>query len=172
MLSSKLTLIALAAVAQIGILSSMIVVDTLPYQLGETIRLKVIPVDPRDLFRGDYVVLGYEFSNLHENKVTGLDKSGSYYWDHAGQPVYVLLEKDADDDVWKPQEISINQPSTGTYLRGQIDNRGQVDCGIGAYFVQEGEGLEIERAIREDQNAVAEVAVWNGQAKLKRVIID
>lgn len=172
MLSSKLALIALAAAAQVGILCTMIVVDSLPYQLGETIRLKVIPVDPRDMFRGDYVVLGYEFSNLHENEVTGLEKSGGYYWDHAGQPVYVLLEKDADDDVWRPQEISANRPSTGTYLRGQIDRLGRVDCGIGAYFVQEGEGRQIEQAIREDQNAVAEVAVWNGQAKLKRVIID
>jgi uncharacterized membrane-anchored protein len=170
MLRNKLALVALAAAAQIGILSTMIVADSLPYQFGETIRLKVVPVDPRDMFRGDYVVLGYEFSNLRDKKVSGLTDTNGTYCDHAGQPVYVLLVKDKDDDVWKPQEISVNRPSTGTYLRGQINGQGQIDCGIDAYFVQEGEGLQIEQAIREDKNAVAEVAVWNGQAKLKRVI--
>ena len=31
---------------------------------GETIRLRTVPVDPRDLLRGDYVILGYEISRI------------------------------------------------------------------------------------------------------------
>lgn len=29
---------------------------------GQTVMLKIIPVDPRNLFRGDYVILSYGFS--------------------------------------------------------------------------------------------------------------
>jgi uncharacterized membrane-anchored protein len=33
-------------------------------ETGEKIMLRVEPVDPRDLFRGDYVSLSYEISSL------------------------------------------------------------------------------------------------------------
>ncbi|MFA6177031.1 MAG: GDYXXLXY domain-containing protein, partial [Phycisphaerae bacterium] len=31
---------------------------------GKTIYLRTVPIDPRDLFRGDYVRLQYEISNI------------------------------------------------------------------------------------------------------------
>jgi len=34
-------------------------------QTGEEVLLKTTPVDPRDLFRGDYVILNYEISRLN-----------------------------------------------------------------------------------------------------------
>ena len=47
---------------QMVVLGSMIARSTWTLITGETILLHVIPVDPRDLFRGDYVILAYDFT--------------------------------------------------------------------------------------------------------------
>ena len=36
----------------------------MPLWTGEPILLRVVPVDPRDMFRGDYVALSYDFSRI------------------------------------------------------------------------------------------------------------
>ena len=41
---------------------AMMVRPLMTLTTGETILLRVVPVDPRDLFRGDYVILSYEIS--------------------------------------------------------------------------------------------------------------
>src|SRR6185437_13702730 len=54
---------------------------------GDEIKLKTVPVDPRDLLYGDYVTLGYEISRLEPALWKGgeeLPKTGSR--------VYVLLK--------------------------------------------------------------------------------
>jgi len=35
---------------------------------GPTVWLRTAPIDPRDLFRGDYVTLGYEISTIPAEK--------------------------------------------------------------------------------------------------------
>jgi uncharacterized membrane-anchored protein len=71
-------------------------------------------------------------------------------------------------------KASIHQPQEGTYLRGRYtgDYRQPVQFGIEAYYVQEGQGLELERLQRANQlSAEIAVAPW-GQAKLRRVIAE
>ncbi|WP_254512979.1 GDYXXLXY domain-containing protein [Anatilimnocola floriformis] len=165
---SKLVLIGLVAFGQISLLGGMIAIDSLPYRLGETVRLKVIPVDPRDMFRGDYSILGYDFTNLDRRKIVGLDKSDDY-WRDAGREVFIVLEK-SDGDLWTTKEVTTQRPSGGTYLQGTL-NYGRVECGIEAYFVQEGRGRAIDDAVRAGKQVTAEVAVWQGKAKLKEVKI-
>ncbi len=167
---SKLVLVGVVALAQMGVLGSMIVVDSLPYALGETIRLKVMPVDPRDMFRGDYSILSYDFTRLDQRKVVGLDGDNKHYWDHRGREVFIVLEKDAERDVWTTKEITTTRPSSGTYLTGVL-NGWRVDCGIEAYYVQEGRGRQIDEAVRGGREVEAEVAVWQGKAKLKQVLV-
>lgn len=48
----------------IAILVTMLVLHAWPIWAGRPVYLKVVPVDPRDLFRGDYVVLGYDLNRL------------------------------------------------------------------------------------------------------------
>jgi uncharacterized membrane-anchored protein len=48
----------------LGVLSGMLVLHAWPLWTGEPIYLRVRPVDPRDLFRGDYVTLGYDVDTL------------------------------------------------------------------------------------------------------------
>ncbi|WP_425614842.1 GDYXXLXY domain-containing protein [Anatilimnocola sp. NA78] len=167
---SKLVLVALTAVAQVGILAGMIFVDSLPLRFGETVRLKVAPVDPRDFFRGDYVILSYDFSQLEPNTIRGLSDS-EYQWND-GRDVYVSLKPAPDGQYWIMQKASAEQPKSGTWIRGTLRGWNRVDAGIGAYFVQEGEGLKIEQAIRDRRPVFADVAVWKGTARLKKVVVE
>ena len=52
------------ALAQIGFLGWIIAGRAAILRDGQEILLKVEPVDPRDLLRGDYVRLGYEISRI------------------------------------------------------------------------------------------------------------
>jgi uncharacterized membrane-anchored protein len=167
---SKLILVGIVAIAQVGFLGGMIVVDSLPYMLGETVRLKVMPVDPRDMFRGDYSILSYDFTSVGQSKITGLQRDNDYYWADAARDVYIKLEKNPESDVWTTKEITITRPSSGTYLQGVL-NGWRIDCGIEAYFVQEGQGRRIDEAVRGGKQVEAEVAVWQGKAKLKQVLV-
>ncbi len=45
-------------------LVGMIAAESTPLLFGETITLRVRPVDPRDLFRGDYVILNYDINQM------------------------------------------------------------------------------------------------------------
>ena len=53
---------------------------------GAEVRLKTVPVDPRDLFRGDYVVLGYPIS------VVEAEQGAEPY--RSGETVFVTLGRD------------------------------------------------------------------------------
>jgi uncharacterized membrane-anchored protein len=64
MLSSNAARSVAAGVLSVGVLAGMLVLHAWPLWTGESIYLKVRPVDPRDLFRGDYVTLGYDVDNL------------------------------------------------------------------------------------------------------------
>ena len=45
---------------------------------GKEVLLKTVPVDPRDLFRGDYVVLRYDISTIDlETVSTDIQQKGS-----------------------------------------------------------------------------------------------
>jgi len=58
--SHELPLIIGAIILQLIVLVGMIAMRLTPLLTGQTILLRVVPVDPRDIFRGDYVTLAYE----------------------------------------------------------------------------------------------------------------
>lgn len=162
-----------AAIAQVVLLGGMILIESLPLLIGERVILKVTPIDPRDFFRGDYVILNYEFNRLQitqdpgDNSVNDAELISS-----SDRAVYVPLERDADGRHWRGTTAKLSKPSGVKYLRGRItgDYRQRLQFGIEAYYVQEGKGLELEK-IRNSRNLSAEVAIapW-GQAKLVRLI--
>ena len=163
-------LVAGVAGVQVAILLLMIVLDGLPLLLGERVKLDVIPVDPRDLFRGDYVVLNYDFTRIEPHQIEGLplpENRWDWYSDVSGRDVYVSLKQEGDHA--EVAGISVNRPAGGSYLRGRMQSPYRVECGIEAYYVQEGEGLRLENLIRS-RSIQAEVALWHGQAKLVRLV--
>ena len=131
---------------------------------GKTVVLQTAPVDPRDLFRGDYIVLRYEISTL--------DRVPGYWQINEGDKIYVKLEK--QDDVWDAVQVSKSEPDNWYYfITGEVkdvwDRTILVEYGIEAYFVPEGEGREIERA---DDLKVRISINKSGKAIIKNLIVD
>jgi len=162
-----------AAGLQVAVLVAMIAVRAMPLVFGDTILLRVVPVDPRDLFRGDYVILSYDFSRRSPQGIEGLSQAGDSRdkaWQ--GRTVYVSLVPDADGRYWRADKVSISRPTSGRYIRGRIADSGQLEFGIEAYYVQEGTGREYEQAIRS-RRLLAEVALTSdGMAALRGLRIE
>ena len=162
----------LAVGLQVVVLGAMIVERATPLVTGDTLLLRVVPVDPRDLFRGDYVILSYDFSRVASGKIEGLPLSRSNTDEWQGQSVYVSLVPEPDGRHWRADKFSTVRPSSGKYLRGTLTGWNRIECGIESYYVQEGTGRAYERAIRS-QKLSAEVAVTsNGQATLRALKIE
>ncbi len=139
------------------------------YQLkhGEEIVLKTVPVDPRDILRGDYVVLRYEISTARRG---GAD--APYYF-RPNQVVYVALEDEGGE--WRVAGAGFEPPGEGLYLRGRIrsatPDQLQIDYGIESFFVPEGEGKKYEEARNRDRLWAVVSVSPHGNAYLKRLEI-
>ncbi|MFC1597078.1 GDYXXLXY domain-containing protein [Planctomycetota bacterium] len=168
----ELFILVLAVGLQVVVLGGMIVWEATPLVTGDTILLRVVPVDPRDLFRGDYVILSYDFSRARPGSIAGLPQSRRNGRDWQGRTVYVSLALESDGRHWRADRYSTTRPSSGKYLRGTITGYHRISCGIESYYVQEGTGREYEQAIR-NRKLSAEVAVTSdGQATLKALRIE
>ena len=78
---------------------------------GQEVRLEIVPVDPRDLFRGDYVVLGYRIGTVDLPK----DTESSF---SRGQKVFVTLRLDANNKT-RAVAISAERPAvSGSNIGG------------------------------------------------------
>jgi uncharacterized membrane-anchored protein len=172
--------VVIAFVLQIGLLGWIIADRANLLRSGQEIRLAVVPIDPHDLFRGDFVTLRYDISTLHNNTLAGDD---DFTWQ---DPVYVALVQDAAG-AWSASAITHTPPADGIYLAGTIDGvddesgtcAGATACqqydvayNLEQFFVPEGTGRELE-TLRNDQKLAVDVAVGsNGRAALKRLLVD
>lgn len=174
-LKSRERAVLLAAAGfQVVVLLAMIALRAIPLLLGDAILVRVVPVDPRDLFRGDYVILSYEFSRLPPEGIEGLsqdlNRGNASEWQ--GRTVYVSLAPEPDGKHWRAVKTSIHPPTSGKYIRGKITGPGRLEYGIEAYYLQEGRGYEYEQAVR-DRRLTAEIAVTSdGQAVLRGLRVE
>jgi uncharacterized membrane-anchored protein len=168
----RFILLATAAF-QVLLLLSMIGLHLAPHVYGETILVRVVPVDPRDLFRGDYVILSYDFNRVPPGGIEGLPApawKNDREWQ--GSTVYVTLVPEPDGKHWRADTFSVHRPAGGKYLRGQLTGHGRIEYGIESYYVQEGKGRAYEQAIR-NRRLSAEIAVTaDGQAGLRGLRIE
>ena len=151
---------------------------------GTEIRLRTVPVDPRDLFRGDYVILNYEITTVRPAAGQGEFKRG--------EAVHVLLRPGPDGLAQavagykdRPQAANDETVILGrvTSVRAcALDAEGRTDCkqgndwlrvayGLESYFVPQGTGRAIETTDRQRIEIVAAVSS-SGQAAIKRLLID
>ena len=151
---------------------------------GTEVRLKTVPVDPRDLFRGDYVVLGYPISTVE----IGQDGPRPY---RPGETVFVTLGRD-EQGFARALGVSREWPTGGdavviagrvasvggcaTNANGEFDcsgsrNRLRIAYGLESYFVPQGEGKAIETTEKTRIEVVAAVSS-SGDAAIKRLLID
>ena len=169
-----------AFVLQIALLGWIVVDRAMLLQNGREIRLAVVPVDPRDLFRGDYVILSYDISRIDTREASA---APDINW---GDTVYVTIEDGAEG--WQATAIGREAPDSGTFLRGTVasvsnDSGGDcppilgcqtydVDYNLEQFFVPEGTGREIEN-LRNDQRVSVDIALADdGRAALKRLVVD
>lgn len=156
--------IVLAVAFQLLILAAIAGARQWTLATGTEVMLETVPVDPRDLFRGDYVTLNYRISTLNRQQLGSSDEFVP------GQTVYVGLEK--REKYWEAVSLG-RRPPTGTFLRGTVVSRAEtsmrVSYGIESYFVPEGTGRRIER-IREPLS-VEVVVGRDGSAVIRRIFI-
>ncbi len=140
---------------------------------GREVFLKTEPVDPRDLFRGDYVVLNYEISSLDFVKLGG-ESQGEFI---RGEDIYVEL--DPKSKCASPLGIYRSKPNAELYIKGKIrrisddvitDPIITVEYGIENYFVPEGTGRDIENLGGNDLVVRASVDKF-GTAAIKAISI-
>lgn len=147
---------------------------------GREVVLEVIPVDPRSLFRGDYVVLGYDISRYTLPPGTKPPKRNS--------PFYVTLKKGAGE-TWQAVAGGTEPPQTiqpdEVVIQGRVDyttlatseNKQEpvvvgVRYGIESFFVPEGTGRELEQMVG-DKKISAMIAIdADGQAAIKGLMSD
>ena len=77
----------LAALLLCGLIFAIVFQRAEILRNGQEVRLEVVPVDPRDLFRGDYVVLDYRIASVDLPK----DATDAF---RRGQKVFVTLRPD------------------------------------------------------------------------------
>jgi len=152
--------LAAAVVFQIFILVAMILGRTVPYMGAQTVLLRVQPVDPRDMFRGDYLTLGYDISRT---------PAGKY---EPGRSVYVALVPEGGGRHYRAGEFLAEPPAAGVFIRGTAQDHGRATYGIESFYVQEGTGHDYEDAVR-NHRLWAEVALdGRGTPALQRLIIE
>ncbi len=166
--------LALGVGLQLAVLGGMIAMRVAILITGEVYFVRVQPVDPRDLMRGDYVILSYEFSRLpsdHRVDFINMNRQGMFPEKLRGQPIYVTLAPEMDGKHWHATRFSMRKPDQGPFLMGTMTEFGQVSFGIEQYFVQEGKGLQYEASMRSGQLSAEISLTREGKAAVRKLHI-
>ena len=174
-------LLSLLVAVQVLVLTGMLLSQYAISWFGKEIELKTAPVDPRDIFYGDYVILNYEISRL-PLAMSDRDKL------NRGDSVYVLLRPSASDRrLYEAAGISTDKPKTEgdeVYIKARVqyvwengaNEEVQLQYGLERYYVPEGTGMEWERRWNEQFQEQGDklrvrvtVAPW-GRAKVEELI--
>ena len=141
---------------QMAVLLAMIGAKEVDLRTGTEVVLETVPVDPRSLFQGDYVILRYEIG------VSGRNGSLPEGWQDPirhGQGTVVYVQLREAGDHWVAEGYNSTREGAGPVaIRGEMTHGGWLDFGIGTYFVPEGTGRPIERA----QDVKVKVVVGSG----------
>lgn len=140
--------VAVQAVIPLG----MVGLQEQRYSGADQVLLVVEPVDPHDVFRGEYVQLSYDISRLRAPAGT----------------VYVPLYRTGT--TWTGSLATTSKP-TGTFIRGNSDGSGRITFGIETFYVPEGRAREYERAMF-DHRLLARVALRSdGRARVEELVV-
>jgi uncharacterized membrane-anchored protein len=137
---------------------------------GQTILLETERVDPRDLLRGDYLILNYKICNVPTNLFSppvGKDLP-------AGTKVFIALKPEGEFFAVAQASTKEFQPAPGellvtghsTWARWNRTNAVHVEYGLEKYFVREGTGNP------RGKLTVQAVVSSSGRASIKQVFLD
>jgi uncharacterized membrane-anchored protein len=166
----KLKLLILVLALQSAWLLGTVAVQEHALANGKVILLETRRVDPRDLLRGDYLMLNYKVSDVPVNLFSPPVKKDLPY----GTKVFVALAP-GTNRFYEVTRASTNEfaPAAGEILlRGKTDERWwstnsiHVEYGIENYFVAEGTGNPVGKL------TVQAVVSASGHPKIKEVFVD
>jgi uncharacterized membrane-anchored protein len=154
--------------AQTALLLGLILQQELRLAAPVTVLLETAPVDPRDLLRGDYVILNYKISTLR-NDLWDTRPSGSLNQ----LPVFISLEQRGE--FHEAVQLSATRPTPQPgriVLTGRIRDIGnasaRIEYGLERYYVKEGTGnprgkLTVEVAVSLDGESVIKQVFLDGK---------
>lgn len=161
------------------ILVGLTATPLLTLMFGQEITIKTRPVDPRDVFRGDHVILSYEINEIPIDKAPAVFKTADQWEQFRQVPLYVVLKKEGA--FYTVDSAVFERPAEGIYLRAwfqqpvwsqtvvysepQNISGIQVTYNLDQYFVPENTGTTLEELARKGQ-LTAWVKVWNGYSSL------
>ncbi|WP_075288904.1 GDYXXLXY domain-containing protein [Pararhizobium arenae] len=168
------------AALQTGVIGYMIESRASILRSGRDVVLKTVPVDPRDLLRGDYVVLSYEISSIPADKFVDkppteetdaqvsvrLSQGGDGFW-HVAEAAFGTLPQRDDGTV-----VARSQPFYFYPQTGNIEAPLSVEYGIERYYVPEGEGKPLEEARNADALSVTARVDESGRMQIRTISID
>ena len=140
---------------------------------GRTVYLRTAPIDPRDVFRGDYVRLDYEAGHIPGSLMADSLKKRISDPGNAGRrplKIYAVLKEDGG--LGELERVTDAVPGGGLFIRGRLEEYGpggpvRARYGIEAFFVEQKKGLDLERGRNVEGIQVPlemEVAVGRGGA--------
>jgi uncharacterized membrane-anchored protein len=192
---SRSTRTLIGGVVCLAILGGMMVGHAWPLWAGRTVLLRTRPVDPRDLFRGEFVRLDTPATRLflvREGRTTPpgyLPVRGLGAWarrpggpdaplPRRGEAVFVQLERREATGEYEAASINDDLVAGAINLRGRIrrsssDGTVHVDYGLDAFYMQEGTARPVEHALVEGRHVQMEVAVASsGRARIRMLLVD
>lgn len=169
----------IAAALQTAALGYMVESRASILRNGKEVLLKTVPVDPRDLLRGDYVILSYDISSLPPELFKGgLPKAPQEV------TVFVRLAKQPDG-FWSASEASFtelapadesvvlqSQPFTYYPSSSEIPSPINVAYGIERFYVPEGEGRVLEQARNAEALSVNVRVNDAGRAQIRQIAVE
>jgi uncharacterized membrane-anchored protein len=172
---------------QLAVIAGMLLKAMLPLWTGKEIELRVTPRDPRDIFRGDYVALTYEFSRVNLDSLPNdIPEDAEFFY---GDVLFVELKPSRG--YYVPAGVWMSPPQNDvTFLKAiveynvlsrQFSGGGQIldlKCGIESYFTDRETARKMEEQLRnrvftEGEEApsisVTVMVAPGGEARIKRV---
>lgn len=170
----KATLLCLVLALQLAWVLATVTTQEVRLRYAPTVLLETVPVDPRDLLRGDFVILSYKISRVSR----GLFQPPLASTPPPGTRVYVTLEQHDRFHEVAAASLTPPAPTPGTViLSGTVEaNRWQaadatepirLGYGIERYYVAEGTGnprgkLTVEIAIGRSHAATIREVFLDG----------
>ncbi|RWN66326.1 MAG: hypothetical protein EOR99_16265 [Mesorhizobium sp.] len=167
------------ALVQIGFLSWTIAGRAAILRDGRQVLLRVEPVDPRDLLRGDFIRLGYEISQIPVKLIANVP-AGKLSSDDTS--VVVRLKQGADG-YWEATTAWFGK-APAPAASDEVDIVGQVaegwdlsaatsitpEYGIERFYLPEGEGIAIQNDMRVRPFGIRVAIAKDGTAQIKALM--
>ncbi|KEA61742.1 hypothetical protein ADIMK_4199 [Marinobacterium lacunae] len=158
--------LVLTLLLQLAVLGTEYVSSIWPLKYGQPILLKTEPIDPRSLFRGNYVRLNYAISTVERDLAT------EPFRRH--QPVYVALKPEGRYHV--ASALLHEPPQQGPFIRGRVRWAGgevyRIEYGIEAFFMPKQKALAAQSAVREKEAWAQVYLLDSGKAAIADLLCE